>query len=169
MIETFRVQSEILDSYRDDFSKYSPRVDKSCLDTVFLNVARRVGEQLKYTRLDEGHTGPTNRKAFELLAKAQVIHKIPSCDPSGLPLGATANPKRFKASLLDIGLLQRLAQVPVELESKQENLLAMYEAGWQNNLWPRNCWPGTVRSWTTGPEISAAAARKWTISLSAMA
>lgn len=67
-----------------------------------------------------------NRKAFDLLAKAKVIHKIPACDPSGLPLGATANPKKFKASMLDIGLMQRLCQLPVELELQQENLLAMY-------------------------------------------
>ena len=67
-----------------------------------------------------------NRKAFDLLAKAKVVHKIPACNPSGLPLGATANPKKFKASFLDIGLMQRLCQVPVELELQQENLLAMY-------------------------------------------
>ncbi len=126
MIETFHVQSEILDSYRDDFSKYTPQVDRTCLDTVFLNAARQVGEQIKYTRLNEGHTGPTNRKAFELLAKAKVIHKIPSCNPSGLPLGATANHKKFKTAMLDIGLLQRLCQVPVKLELKQKNLLSIY-------------------------------------------
>ena len=126
MVQTFRVQSEILDSYRDDFSKYMPRIDALCLDAVFLNVAKSVGEQLKYTRLNDGHSGQTNRKAFDLLVKAKLIHKIPACDPSGLPLGATAKPKKFKGSMLDIGLLQRLCQVPVELELKQENLLAMY-------------------------------------------
>ena len=126
MVETFRVQSEILDAYRDDFSKYMPRIDALCLDAVFLNVAKSVGDQLKYVRLNDGHSGQTNRKAFDLLAKAKLIHKIPACDPSGLPLGATANPKKFKGSMLDIGLLQRLCQVPVELELKQENLLAMY-------------------------------------------
>jgi len=126
MLEAFQVQSEILESYRDDFSKYSPRMDVSCLDAVFLNVAKSVGDQLKYTRLNEGHSGQTNRKAFELLTKAKLIHKIPTCDPSGLPLGATANPKKFKGCMLDIGLLQRLCQMPVELELKQENLLAMY-------------------------------------------
>ncbi len=125
-VETFRVQSEILDTYRDDFSKYTPRVDKTCLDSVFMNTARHVTEQIKYTRLNDGHTGPTNRKAFDLLTKAKVIHKIPSCDPSGLPLGATANQKKFKALMLDIGLLQRLCQVPVELEIKRNNILAMY-------------------------------------------
>ncbi len=126
MVETFQVQSEILDSYQDDFFKYMPRIDPICLDTVFLNVAKSIGEQLKYTRLNEGHSGQTNRKAFDLLARAKVIHKISACNPSDLPLGATANHKKFKAAFLDIGLLQRLCQVPVELELKQENLLAMY-------------------------------------------
>ncbi|MBA3009204.1 MAG: AAA family ATPase [Proteobacteria bacterium] len=126
LLETFQVQSEILDSYRDDFSKYLPRIETTCLDTVFLNVAKSMGEQIKYTRLNEGHSGQTNHKAVDLLAKARVIHKIPACDPSGLPLGATANQKKFKAALMDIGLLQRLCQVPVEMELQQENLLAMY-------------------------------------------
>ena len=126
MVEAFRVQSEILGSYRDDFSKYKPSIDTTCLDAVFLNVAKSIGEQLKYTRLNDGHSGQMNRKAFNLLAKAKVIHKVPACDPSGLPLGATANLKKFKATMLDIGLLQRICQIPAELELKQENLLAMY-------------------------------------------
>ena len=126
MVETFNVQSEIISSYIDDFSKYVPRIDTTCLDAVFLNAAKSVGEQLKYIRLNDAHSGKMNHKAFDLLVKAKIIHKIPACDPSGLPLGATANPKKFKAAMLDIGLLQRLCQVPVELELKEENLLAMY-------------------------------------------
>lgn len=126
MIEAFKVQSEILDCYRDDFAKYRPKIDLTCLDAVFLNVAKSVGEQLKYTRLNAGHSGPMNHKAFDLLTRARIVHKIPACDPSGLPLGATANSKKFKAVLLDIGLLQRICQVPVELEYKQDNLLAIY-------------------------------------------
>ena len=126
MVQAFQVQSEILDAYRDDFSKYTPHIDATCLDAVLMNAAKSVGEQLKYTRLNDGHSGQTNRKAFDLLVKAKLIHKIPACNPSGLPLGATANPKKFKGFMLDIGLLQRLCQVPVALELKQESLLAMY-------------------------------------------
>jgi len=126
LLEAFKVQSEILESYRDDFSKYLPRIDPLCLDAVLLNTARSVGEQLKYTRLDEGHTGPTNRKAFDLLVKARVIHKIPACNPAGLPLGASANPKKFKGALLDIGLMLRLCQVSVERESQHKDLLSIY-------------------------------------------
>lgn len=126
MVETFNVQSEIISSYIDDFSKYLPRIDTTCLDAVFLNAARSVGEQLKYTRLNDAHSSQMNHRAFDLLVKAKIIHKISACDPSGLPLGATANSKKFKAVMLDIGLLQRLCQIPVELELKEENLLAMY-------------------------------------------
>ena len=126
MLEAFRVQSEILDSYRDDFSKYKPQIDTTCINTVFLNVAKSIGEQLKYTRLNDGHSGQMNQKAFNLLAKARVIQKVPACNPTGLPLGATANLKKFKAIMLDIGLLQRLCQIPADLELKEKNLLAMY-------------------------------------------
>ncbi len=122
----FHVQSEIIETYRDDFSKYTPRTDPACLDAVLLSVAKRVGEQLKYTRLNEAHTGPTNRKAFDLLTQAKVLHKIPACNPSGLPLGATANPGRFKAALLDIGIMQRLCRIPVDEEIHQNNLLSIY-------------------------------------------
>lgn len=126
MLEAFKVQSEILGSFRDDFAKYTPRVDGTCLDAVFLNAARQIGEQIKYTKLDEDHTGPTNSRAFEVLRKARVIHKIAACDPSGLPLAASAKGRRFKAAMIDIGLLQRLCQVPVDLELRQDDLLAMY-------------------------------------------
>lgn len=126
MIESFEVQSEILESYRDDFSKYKPQVDSACLDAVLLRCAKSVGEQLIYTKLDNGHTGPTNRKAFDLLTKARILIKIPSCVPSGLPLGGTANQKKFKASILDIGLMQRLCQAPVDVELQQKNLLSMF-------------------------------------------
>lgn len=120
------VQSEILHAYRDDFSKYTPRTDPVCLDAVLLSAAKSVGDQLKYTRLNESHTGPTNRKAFDLLTKARIIHKISACNPSGLPLGATANPQKFKAAFLDIGLMQRLCQLPVDSEMQQTSLLSIY-------------------------------------------
>lgn len=126
MIEVFLVQSEIIQSYRDDFSKYKPRIDITCLDHVFLGVAKSVGEQLKYTKLNSMNSGQMNHKAFDLLVKAKVINKISNCDPSGLPLGASANHKKFKSSFLDIGLMQRICQIPVEVELRHKNLLGMY-------------------------------------------
>lgn len=124
-LETFSVQTNILDSFREDFHKYNPHVAVDCLDAVLTNASRSVGEQLKYTRLDANHNYKTNHKAFDLLVKAKVLHRIASCDPSGLPLGASRG-KRFKACMLDIGLLQRLCGLDAQTVLAEKNLLAMY-------------------------------------------
>ncbi|MEE8059173.1 MAG: AAA family ATPase [Pseudomonadales bacterium] len=126
MLDAFDVQSEILDSYRQDFAKYAPRADKVCLDQVLSNCATKVGDQIKYSHLAEGYSNPTIRKAFELLCMAKVLHKITSVKTVGLPLGASVNSKRFKVSLIDIGLMQRLSHLPVNVEIQQADLLAIY-------------------------------------------
>jgi len=126
LLDAFAVQSEIMNSFRDDFSKYKPHIDVRCLDAVFHAAAHAVGEQIKYTRLNDGHTGPTNRKAFDLLCKARILHKISACSPVGLPLSATAKGKKFKACFLDVGLMQNLCEVAADVALGQENLLAIY-------------------------------------------
>lgn len=125
MLESFEVQSEIIDSYRQDFSKYAPRADKRCLDMVLNNVSAMVGEQIKYSKLAEGFSNQTIHKAFNLLEQARVIIKINATIP-GFPLGAGANNKRFKASILDLGLMQNLANLPVNREIQQADLLAIF-------------------------------------------
>ena len=124
--DAFEVQSDILDSYRQDFAKYAPRADKTCLDRALVGCAAKVGEQVKYSRLVEGFSNPTIHKAFDLLCRAKVINRIPAVKTPGLPLGASVNNKKFKASLLDIGLMQRLNHLPVDIEIRQRDLLNIY-------------------------------------------
>lgn len=126
MREAFEVQGEIAESYRMDFVKYTPQVDRFCLDTVFTALAQNVGQQIKYARLGEGYTNPTLKKAFEALCLAQVARKVASVDPSGLPLGASASAKTFKALLLDIGLMRYLSRMPDDVEYGRDDLLSIY-------------------------------------------
>jgi len=124
--EAFEVQSEIIETYRLDFAKYTPQVDKNCLNAVFTSVSQSVGQQIKYSRLGEGYSNPALKKAFELLCLANVARKVPSADPSGLPLGASASSKIFKALMLDIGLMRSLSGMPAEVEYAKAELLAIY-------------------------------------------
>lgn len=126
LLDAFEVQSEIIDSYRQDFAKYAPRADKTCLDRVLLSCATKVGEQIKYAQLAEGYSNPTLHKAFDLLCMAKVLNKIPAATAVGIPLGSAVNLKKFKTSLIDIGLMQRLCRLPVDVEMQQQNLLAIY-------------------------------------------
>jgi hypothetical protein len=124
--DAFAVQKELCEAYRQDFNKYTPRVDPRCLDEVFLSAAQNVGRQIKYARLAENYSGPTVKKALDVLNKARVVQKVPSCDPSGLPLGATASPKRVKAILLDVGVWQHLSGMKSSAEYAKDDLLGIY-------------------------------------------
>jgi hypothetical protein len=126
MRESFEVQAEICDTYRLDFSKYSPHADKYCLNFVLTTVAQSVGQQIKYSRLADGYSNPTLKKAFNLLCLANIIRKVPSVDPSGLPLGATAAANIFKALMVDIGLMRHLTGMPVDVEYRKADLLNIY-------------------------------------------
>lgn len=126
MQESFAVQAEIVNTYRLDFAKYSPHSDKYCLNMVLTAVAKQVGQQIKYSTLGDGYSNATLKKAFELLCLANVIQKIPAVDPSGLPLGATASAKIFKALVVDIGLMRYLSGMPVDVEYTTSDLLNIY-------------------------------------------
>ncbi len=124
--DAFEVQQEIAESYRMDFAKYTPRVDRFCLGSVFTSLSQHIGKQIKYARLGEGYSNPMLKKAFDALCLAQVARRIPSVDPSGLPLGATASAKSFKALMLDIGLMRYLSGMPNDIEYAKSDLLAIY-------------------------------------------
>ncbi len=124
--ETFAIHQNLIHSIREDFSKYTPHVSEECLNMVLSSTAQKVGQQLIYTHLTEGFSSITIKKAFYLLCKAQIIQKIPSTLPEGLPLGASASAKTFKAIMLDIGLMQSLCGLRADQEYLQSNLINIY-------------------------------------------
>lgn len=104
-VEAITLQTDLIATYRQDFSKYSGHADKRCLSSVFNSVAKRTGEQIIYSKLDENYTNPTIKKAFELLETARLFSKVKATSPSSLPLGANTSERKFKTVFLDIGLL----------------------------------------------------------------
>lgn len=108
-VETINIQTDLIATFRQDFSKYAQYADKRCLNSVLSSVAQRTGEQIKYSKLDENFTNPTIKKAFQLLETARLFTKVRAASPAGLPLGASASEKKFKTVFLDIGLLSNLS------------------------------------------------------------
>jgi len=126
MRDAFDVQVELANAYRQDFSKYAPHANKRCLNAVFPSVARSVGQQIKYSHLAEDYTHKTIKKAFDLLCLAQVTRKVPAATPAGLPLGASASARKFKALMVDVGLMQHLCGMPVDVEYAKTDLLDLH-------------------------------------------
>jgi len=126
MAEVFNIQDDLAGTYRQDFSKYAPFVDKRSLNNALGTAAKNVGQQVIYTRLSDEFTGPTNKKAIDLLTLARVVSKVQTASPASLPLADTASDKRFKALLVDTGILRSLNQLPSNIEYLKNDLLQMY-------------------------------------------
>ena len=122
----FARQDALTRSYRDDFGKYAPRADKRCLDEVLVSTARGIGRPVKYAHLATGFRNDMIHATFDLLERAGLLRRLPTASPAGLPLAASANHKRFKALLVDVGLMQRLSGMPADAEYGKSSLLAMY-------------------------------------------
>lgn len=127
LLNAFEVQRDLVVTFREDFSKYAGRADKTSLNNVFLSTAQSVGNQIKYSNLAEGFTVPTIKNSFELLLNAKLINKVKAASPAGLPLGASASNKKFKAVYLDIGLMQQVCNLKADVEYTKNDLLAIYK------------------------------------------
>lgn len=123
----FLAQDEVVEAYRADFGKYAPRVSRDTLDEVLTSVAQAVGTQIKFSSLAEGPTIPTIKNAFTLLERAQVIHRVAAAKQVGLPLGVGASSRRFKAIMVDLGLLHRLTGGPLDAAFATADLLGIYK------------------------------------------
>ncbi len=107
-VDVINIQSDLIATFRQDFSKYAGHSDKRCLNSVLDSVAGKIGEQIKYSKLAENYTNSTIKKAFELLETARLFTKVRAASPSGIPLGANVSQKKFKAVFLDIGILSNI-------------------------------------------------------------
>lgn len=119
------VQSEIVNSLRMDFSKYNPQVDKDCLNSSLSEIASNIGKQTKYSKLAQGFSNPTLKKAYQTLLMAKLIHQINAINPIGFPPQLVSD-RIFKSCLLDIGLMNFLGGVAVGEEYLKTDLLAIY-------------------------------------------
>lgn len=108
------LQQDLMATFRQDFLKYTPFVNTQCLQEVLTSSAQQVGQQISYTKLSPNFTGPTNKKAFDLLTTSKVLHKAPAVSPLALPLSGQVNSKKFKAVFLDIGMLTALRGINVD-------------------------------------------------------
>lgn len=110
-------------TYRDDFSKYSGRSNKDVLEAVFTSIPKNLGSVTKYSNLNRGSRTDVVKKALELLVIARVCHKVSSVSAEGVPLGATVNPKKFKALFIDVGLATAALGFIMDVNFRDEELV----------------------------------------------
>lgn len=110
-LESERVLSNILSTYRADFNKYGQRVNQQRVEKVFLKIPNLVGQKFKYSQIDREERSRDLKDALHKLECAHVVHRVVHSDANGVPLGAEINDRYFKTVFLDVGLLCRGAGI----------------------------------------------------------
>jgi len=100
-----RVHQSIVATYRDDFGKYSHGALKNRVQLVFDKLPSLVGRKFKYSQVSHEHRAAELAAALQQLCMARVAYKVHHTSANGVPLGAEADERNFKALYMDVGLM----------------------------------------------------------------
>ncbi len=102
--ECREVLLQLIESYRQDFSKYAKKHQLPYLDVLFHQIPHFIGEQFKYSAVHGEYKKRELAPCLHLLSRANVVHQISHSAGNGIPLGAEVNLERFKMILVDVGV-----------------------------------------------------------------
>jgi predicted AAA+ superfamily ATPase len=99
------VKESILETYKDDFNKYSSSVKHELILNVFKKLPLMVGEKFKYVKIDRNNRAKNIAQALHSLEMAKIALPVNHSSCNGIPLRAEVNTKKFKIVFLDVGLM----------------------------------------------------------------
>jgi predicted AAA+ superfamily ATPase len=102
------IHNSIMETYREDFPKYSGSRNLTRMLRVLNFAARNVGIKIKYSNISQEDQAATIKQDIDLFCMARVIAKVVHSHASGLPLQADLDEKSFKLLFLDIGLMNAI-------------------------------------------------------------
>ena len=106
-----KVHSSILNTYRDDFAKYTSGEELLTLRRIFDWVPARAGDKVVYSHISPHIKAGKVRNNIELLSGARVIFPVMHSDGNGVPLNAECRPSIFKLYFLDVGLVSSITGI----------------------------------------------------------
>ncbi|MCB1192643.1 MAG: ATP-binding protein [Leptospiraceae bacterium] len=123
-----KIQISLLQTYRDDFSKYGSSAKQKNLEKVFYHVPVILGKKIKYVEIDKDTPSRELKNAIDLLESAGVVNRVVASSKAQLPLSYYAKDNFFKLIFLDTGLALRTTGLE-ETVFTSPNLLGVYEGG----------------------------------------
>ncbi len=145
-----REQLSIIQTYRQDFGKYQTRISSEIIETTFQAVPSMVGQKFKYSNVDQGVKAEAVKKALILLEKAGIVKRVFSTSGKGLPFSAHRKENLFKVIFVDVGLMQRILGLSIDLY-KENNLLSVYRGAVAEQLAGQQL--STFHDWFEEPDL----------------
>jgi len=108
-------QSSIIQTGRDDFSKYGKKINAALLRTTLEKLPQLVGKKVKYVDISRNERAATIADSISMLQKARLICCIHHSAGNNLPLSAEKKEKDFKPLFLLFQIGSMI--VPVEVKA----------------------------------------------------
>lgn len=125
LLDVREIQNDLIIAFEQDFAKYPERMEASTLREIWRAAVASAGRQIAYAALSRGHSGTTNKKALELLAKARLVKLSRAVSSAALPFDLDTAP-RIKPYAGDIGLYQAMSGRPADEVLRERDLLNTY-------------------------------------------
>jgi predicted AAA+ superfamily ATPase len=109
------LQTQVINTYRDDFGKYGPRLNHQILESLFSKAHFLVAKQFKFRDVNPDIQAAQIKPSLNALLKAGIYHPVFMSTTMALPLNASINYKKFKLLSLDIGLLNNMGKLDSDI------------------------------------------------------
>jgi len=120
--EVQNVHRSIVESYKNDFQKYTSSKNINRLNKVLDYMPNGVGKKVKYSAIDPHERSANIGEAYNLLSLAQVIFSAFRSKAEGVPLAASQDYKVFKSFFIDCGLLATMSNIgPISKEQIKQH------------------------------------------------
>jgi len=108
IINSQHLLTDLITSFKSDFSKYKKRVPDLRISTVFNAAVNQSGGIFNYSKVDQINYRHI-KESLELLQNAGLLIPVIHSSSNALPLGGEINLKKQKYILFDTGIYQQLA------------------------------------------------------------
>ena len=102
--EVRNVHRSIIQTYRDDFPRYSTSSQLPRIEEIFQRLPQVLGQKVKYTEISQDFQSRDIKKVLLLLKQARILHFCYHTNAAALPLSAQSDQTVFKLYFLDVGL-----------------------------------------------------------------
>ena len=124
------IQEKILIGYENDFAKHAPVEVVPRIRLVWYSLISQLAKENRkfiYGQIKKGARAKDFETAIYWLSDAGLVLKVSLVEKPGMPLNAYANLDAFKLFLLDIGLLNAIAQIDPQILLEKNNILTEFK------------------------------------------
>ena len=128
--EVRRIQKQIINDYRHDFSKHAPAREVPRINLVWDSIPTQLAKENKkfiFGALKKSARASEFEMAIQWLMDAGLVYRVPRVNKPSLPLKFYKDLNAFKLFMLDVGLMGAMVEASAESMLVGDNVFSEYK------------------------------------------